>query len=105
MEMIYKAHRFLFFICINLVLFILLYNIPTNSKFLENICLIKLFTGKECWNCGMTRAFLSLLHFDFNSAYKLNHNIILVFPLTVGLYLYSWYKYIIWKGEKNERKR
>ena len=87
--------KFLIFLGFNLMLLILLYNISTNSQVLDDICLIKHFTGKRCWNCGMTRAFLSILHFNFYSAYQFNHNVIVVFPLTVGIYLYSWYKYIL----------
>lgn len=86
--------KFLIFLGFNLMLLILLYNISISSEFLDNICLIKYFTGKKCWNCGMTRAFLSILHLKFDLAYQYNHNVIIVFPMTVGLYLYSWYKYI-----------
>ncbi len=86
--------KFLIFLGFNLILLILLYNISIDSKILSNICLIKHLTGKNCWNCGMTRAFLSVLHFDFNSAYQFNHNVSIVFPFTIGIYLYSWYKYI-----------
>jgi hypothetical protein len=86
--------KILIFLGFNLMLLILLYNISISSKILDNICLIKHFTGGNCWNCGMTRAFLSILHFDFDSAYDFNHNVVVVFPLTVGIYLYSWYKYI-----------
>ena len=75
------------------------YNIPINSNILNNICVIKFITGKACWNCGMTRAFLSILHFDFKSSYQFNHNVIFVFPLAVGIYLYSWYTYIFRKGD------
>ena len=104
--MSYKTVKIIKFIVFNLLLLLLLYNIPIKAKFLENICLIKFLTGKECWNCGMTRAFLSTLHLEFYSAYEFNHNIIIVFPLTIGIYLYSWYKYIFEKGEKKyERKR
>lgn len=102
MEMSFKT-KIGVFIVFNLILLILLYNIPINSEILHNICLIKFITGKNCLNCGMTRAFLSVLHFDFYSAYKFNHNVVVVFPLTVGIYLNSWYKYIFKKGEiKNE---
>lgn len=102
MAMSYKITKIIIFMIFNLLLLLLLYNIPVNSNFLKNICLIKLITGKECWNCGMTRAFLSILHFDFHSAYNFNRNIIVVFPLSVGLYLYSWYKYIFGKEKKHE---
>jgi hypothetical protein len=86
--------KFFIFLGFNLMLLMLLYNIPISSKLLDNICLIKHFTGRNCWNCGMTRAFLSILHFNFYSAYQFNHNVLAVFPLTIGIYLYSWYKYI-----------
>ena len=98
---LYVANRLKAFLIFNLLLLLLLYIIPVQSKFLENICLFKLLTGHECWNCGMTRAFLSVLHFDFCGAYEYNHNIIIIFPLTVFIYLYSWYKYIFMKGGNN----
>lgn len=100
-------NKFICFIIFNVILLVLLYNIPTDSQILNNICIIKLITGKSCWNCGMTRAFLSILHFQFDVAYQFNHNVVIVFPLTVGIYLYSWYKYIIRKkgDERYERKR
>ena len=91
--------KILFFIIFNLMLLTLLYIIPINSKLLDNICLFKFITGKPCFNCGMTHAFLSLLHFNFNKAYEFNHNVIIVFPLTVIVYLYSWLKYIFKKGD------
>ena len=86
--------KVLVFLGFNLMLLILLYNISISSEILDNICLIKHFTGKNCWNCGMTRAFLSVLHLDFYSAYQFNHKVLVVFPFTIGIYLYSWYKYI-----------
>lgn len=91
--------KFLIFLGFNLFLFIVLYNISISSEILDNICLIKRVTGKNCWNCGMTRAFLSIIHLDFCSAYKFNHKVFVVFPFTIGIYLYSWLKYIFVKGE------
>ncbi len=43
----------------------------------------------------MTRAFLSVLHGNIYTALDYNVNVIIVFPLTILIYLYSWYKYII----------
>lgn len=86
--------KVLFFIVFHVMLFILLYSIPIHLDIWNKICLFKQLTGKNCWNCGMTRAFLSILHFDFSMAYQYNHKVFLVFPLTVGIYLYSWYKFI-----------
>ena len=86
--------KFFKYIAFNVLLFLILYNIPIEAGFLKNICLIKLITGKECWNCGMTRAFLSVLHLQFQRAYSFNKNVIIVFPLTVGIYIYSSCKYL-----------
>lgn len=81
------------------MLLILLYNVPKDLELLNNICLIKKVTKRACWNCGMTRAFLLILHLDFSSAYRMNHNVVVVFPLTVWIYLYSWFKYIKKEGD------
>lgn len=95
--------KIIFFTILNFILLIILYNIPINNEILTKICLIKNITGKECLNCGMTRAFLSVLHLDFKNAYQYNSNVIIVFPLTFFIYLFSWYKFISLKGEnKNE---
>lgn len=102
METLSKTKILIFFM-FNIVICILLYIIPINTKLLENICIFKQIIGKPCWNCGMTRAFLSILHFNFAKAYQLNHNVIIVFPLTIGIYLYSWYKYIFFKKRKTKK--
>lgn len=97
MEMKLKT-KFIFFIIFNLMLMTLLYYIPTNSELVSSICIFKRITGKDCWNCGMTRAFLSIIHLDFKAAYQYNSKVIIVFPFTIGVYIYSWYKYIFLKG-------
>ena len=91
MEMRFKIK--LFFI-LNISLYIFLYFIPIESPILEKICIIKKVTGSNCFNCGMTRAFLSISHFDFRTAYTYNPRVIIVFPITIILYLYHWYQYI-----------
>lgn len=45
----------------------------------------------------MTRSFLSILHLDFETAYHYNPKVIIVFPFTIGIYVYSWYKYIFFE--------
>ena len=89
--------KFIFFIIFNLILLTLLYYIPINSEGLNSICIFKRITGKDCWNCGMTRAFLSIIHLDFKAAYQYNSNVMLVFPFTIGVYVYSWYNYIFFE--------
>lgn len=92
--------KLILFIVINCILLIILYNIPIENS-MESICIYKRITGKECFNCGMTRAFLSVLHLEFKAAIKYNWKVVIVFPYTVILYVYSWYKYII-KENNNE---
>lgn len=85
------------FICIsiNILLLLLLYKLPIESK--HSLCIYKNITGKECYNCGMTRAFLSVLHFKFRQAIDYNWKVIIVFPLTVIVYINSWYKFFLKK--------
>ena len=89
------------------MLFFILFSIPVNLGVLNNICLFKLITGKECWNCGMTRAFLSIMHLNFGEAFKYNNKVIIAFPLTIILYIYIVGINILLRkiGEKYERKR
>ena len=93
MDMKYN-NKLLKIIILNIALYIVLYNIPIQSKILENLCIFKNITGKECWNCGMTRAFLSIIQFNFKQAYEFNKNVIIVFPLALGIYINTIYKYI-----------
>ena len=83
------------FIClsINILLFILLYNLPIRDDG-PTLCIHKLITGKDCFNCGMTRACLSVLHLKFEQAWNYNWRVVFVFPYAVILYIYSWYKFI-----------
>ncbi|CDA16368.1 MAG: DUF2752 domain-containing protein [Clostridia bacterium] len=93
--------KIIIFIIVNLILLLILYNMPMESP-IGSICIYKRITGKECFNCGMTRAFLSILHFRFQDAINYNWKVIIIFPYTVIVYLHSWYKYIIKKEKINE---
>ena len=97
-------NRIVICILVNVILLIILYSIPVkDNSFLENICLHKLITGKECWNCGMTRAFLSILHLNFSDAFNYNNKCVVVFPVIVGLYIVTWYKFIFKKTKKAKK--
>lgn len=101
MEMLSSmSKKFILFMVINFILLIILYNIPIENS-MESICIYKRIVGKECFNCGMTRAFLSILHLNFDDAIRYNWKVIIVFPYTIIIYIYSWYKYII-KEKYNE---
>ena len=99
METQSKTTKIILFIITNIILLTALYIIPTDSSLLENLCIYKLILGKECWNCGMTRAFLAMIHFDLNTALSYNNKVVIVFPMAIVIYLNTWYKYIK-KGEE-----
>ena len=75
--------------------------IITNIILLTALCIYKLILGKECWNCGMTRAFLAMIHFDLNTALSYNNKVVIVFPMAIVIYLNTWYKYIKKGKEQN----
>ena len=101
METQSKTTKIILFIITNIILLTALYIIPTDSSILENLCIYKLILGKECWNCGMPRAFLALLHLDFNTALNYNNKVVIVFPMAIVIYLNTWYKYIKKGQEQN----
>jgi hypothetical protein len=53
----------------------------------HSICLYKLITGRECYGCGMTRAVLSALHFNFSSAFNFNKLVVIVLPLLIFIWV------------------
>ena len=50
-----------------------------------SLCPVYNFWGKKCLGCGMTRAFVALLHLNFNAAFEYN---VLSIPLFLGIILY-----------------
>lgn len=100
MVMKLQTNKIILCVFVNVILLLILYNIPVkDNKLLENLCIFKLLTGKECWNCGMTRAFLSMLHFNIKDSIYYNSKSIIVFPITIVIYIYSWYKFIHKKNQ------
>lgn len=98
MEMKLKTNRLIFCIILNIILLLVLYNIQIlGNNTLENLCIYKNFLGKECWNCGMTRACLSIIQGKYNLAIIYNWKSVFVFPFAILIYMYSWYKFIIKK--------
>lgn len=57
----------------------------------SSICLIKNIFGVECWGCGITKAVIAAIQFDFARAYHYNKLIIIVMPLIV----YLWGKAVL----------
>src|SRR5450759_2467306 len=76
---------------------VVLYFIPV--EWLESqhsVCLYKNLTGHECYGCGMTRAIISAIHFQFVNAYHFNKLYVIILPLLV----YIWAKMLVntWSG-------
>ena len=58
---------------------------------LGTTCLVKYFTGVSCPGCGMTRACLSALRFDFSAAFYY-HPLWIVMPPLALLLIFLWAK-------------
>lgn len=62
------------------------------SDFFDNgqsVCLSKTLAGVECWACGLTRATMHFIHFEFEEAWTYNKLIVIVIPLLFVLWLKS----------------
>ncbi|HIA37160.1 MAG TPA: DUF2752 domain-containing protein [Flavobacteriales bacterium] len=53
----------------------------------KSICISVVLFDKECYGCGMTRAIMHIIHFDFQRALDFNRLGFVVFPLLVMLWL------------------
>ena len=49
------------------------------------LCLSRNLLGMECWGCGMTRAFFSLLHGRWEEAIHYNWRCVIVVPMIAYL--------------------
>lgn len=69
-----------------------LYFIPRESfmTHTHTLCLVHNLTGEECWGCGMSRALMSLLYLDFESAWAYHRGVVVVAPILLWL----WVKWI-----------
>lgn len=56
----------------------------------ETVCLSKLLFNVECYGCGMTRACMHLIHFDFEEAYAYNAISFIAFPLLCVVWV-QWF--------------
>ena len=73
-------------------LYIILFPIAVLSLYLftKTGCIVKEITGLPCPSCGMTRAWLSFIKFDFISAFKW-HPLFLLGPVFIYL-IFSHFK-------------
>ena len=64
-----------------------------------DICLFTRLSGYHCPGCGMTRACMHMIHFDFVGAWQYNKMSYIVFPILCGLLLDDFIKTV-----KNAKK-
>jgi len=58
----------------------------------DSVCLSKMLLNTECYACGMTRATMHFIHFDFQKAWEFNKLSFLVVPLLFPLWLKAFYE-------------
>lgn len=58
----------------------------------ESVCLSKTLAGMECYACGMTRATMHFIHFEFAQAWGFNKLSFIVVPLLFPLWLKAVYE-------------
>jgi len=75
------------------------------ATFFDNgrpMCLSVILADMECYACGMTRATMHLIHFDFEEAWMYNKLIYVVFPIIAFLWAAEFFKEV--KKIKAHRK-
>lgn len=58
----------------------------------KSLCLSQLLFNTECYACGMSRACMHLIHFDFEEAYAYNMASFIVFPLLAIVWAQWFFK-------------
>ena len=60
----------------------------------DSVCLSKSMFNVECYGCGMTRAVMHLIHFNFLEAYQYNKLAFIVVPLLIFLIVSDFIKLV-----------
>lgn len=58
----------------------------------ESICLSKMLAGIECYACGLTRATMHFIHFEFQEAWMYNKLSFIIVPMLFPLWLKAIYE-------------
>ncbi len=61
------------------------------KKYLYSLCPMVMVTGLPCPGCGLTRAGISLLKFDFVRAFEVHP---FIYPIVFYMLLFSWNRYV-----------
>ena len=60
----------------------------------QSVCLSVVLANTNCYGCGMTRAVMHLIHFEFEAAWSFNKMSFIVTPLTVFVLISEFFKYL-----------
>jgi hypothetical protein len=58
----------------------------------DSICLSKMLAGIECYACGLTKATMHFIHFEFQKAWEFNKLSFIVVPMLFPLWLKAFYE-------------
>ena len=58
----------------------------------ETVCLSRLLAGIECYACGLTRATMHFIHFEFSTAWSYNKLVFIVVPMLFPLWVKAFYE-------------
>ncbi len=72
------------------IIFIIAYFV-LGKNYLYSLCPMVMITGFPCPGCGLTRAGMLLLKFDFAGAFRLQP---CIYPVAVYILLFGWNRYI-----------
>ena len=62
-------------------------------------CLYRILFNMECIGCGITRACINAIHFNFEKALEYNKLVVIVLPLCIICYINFLYKFFIKWGK------
>lgn len=83
----YTVSKLVFIVATPIVLLILPANFFDSG---QSLCLSQVIFDVECYACGMTRACMHLIHFDFEEAYAYNMISFIVLPLLAVVWV-QWF--------------
>lgn len=98
---IYSILKILFFIIVPIILILLP---ATHFDGGQSICLSVLIFDTECLACGLTRASMHLIHFDFHEAYHFNPLVFIVMPVLSFMWARAFFKDVKFYRENYMKK-
>ena len=58
----------------------------------KSLCISRILFNEECPACGLTRACMHLIHFEFEQAFEYNMMCFITFPVIAAFWAFMFYK-------------